>query len=51
VKFNDVAARFKVISNTEITAEVPAGASTGLVTVMLPARILKSNARFQVRTK
>jgi len=49
VSFNGVAAAFTVVSESEITATVPAGATTGYVTVTTPKRTLKSNVKFQVR--
>ncbi len=48
VTFNGTAATFRVLSSSEIEADVPAGASTGLVEVTTPNGILKSNAAFQV---
>jgi hypothetical protein len=48
VAFNGASAAFKVVSNTEITAKVPPGASTGAVTATTPAGILKSNIAFIV---
>jgi uncharacterized repeat protein (TIGR03803 family) len=48
VAFNGASAAFKVVSNTEITAKVPPGASTGSVTVTTPAGTLKSNIAFIV---
>jgi uncharacterized repeat protein (TIGR03803 family) len=48
VSFNGVAAGFKVISKSLIVAVVPAGATTGVVTVTTPTRSLKSNVRFRV---
>jgi uncharacterized repeat protein (TIGR03803 family) len=49
VSFNGVAATFKVASHTLISATVPAGATTGFVTVTTPSGTLKSNVKFQVR--
>jgi uncharacterized repeat protein (TIGR03803 family) len=49
VSFNGKAAVFKVASSSEITTTVPAGATTGFVTVTTPSGTLKSNVRFQVR--
>ena len=49
VSFNGVAAAFTVQSKTLITATVPAGATTGLVTVTTPIGALKSNMKFIVR--
>ena len=48
VTFNGTAATFTVVSNTEITATVPTGATTGTVEVTTPTGILKSNPAFQV---
>jgi large repetitive protein len=48
VSFNGTAAAFEVVSETEITATVPAGAETGEVEVTTPKRILKSNVKFMV---
>lgn len=49
VSFNGVAALFKVVSSSEITATVPPGASTGPVTVTTPSGTLSSNTNFLVR--
>jgi len=48
VKFNGKAATFKVVSNTEITATVPSGATTGIVSVVTPTGTLNSNPQFFV---
>jgi hypothetical protein len=48
VAFNGTSADFRVISSTEILAAVPEGATTGKVTVTMPARKLKSNLPFTV---
>lgn len=48
VSFNGSAASFKVVSNTEIKASVPAGATTGIVTVTTPTGTLNSNVVFTV---
>jgi uncharacterized repeat protein (TIGR03803 family) len=48
VAFNGTAAVFKVVSNTEITARVPAGATSGAVTVNTPTGTLSSNVVFRV---
>jgi uncharacterized repeat protein (TIGR03803 family) len=48
VSFNGTAATFSVVSNTEIKANVPSGATTGFVTVTTPAGNLKSNKEFLV---
>jgi uncharacterized repeat protein (TIGR03803 family) len=48
VSFNGTPAPFTVVSDTEITATVPAGASSGLVAVTTLTGTLKSNPAFQV---
>jgi uncharacterized repeat protein (TIGR03803 family) len=48
VDFNGTTATFKVVSNTEITAKVPAGATTGSVTVTTSSGTLTSNVAFVV---
>jgi hypothetical protein len=49
VRFGGVpAATFKVVSSTEITATVPAGAQSGRITVKTPSGTLKSNGPFYV---
>jgi uncharacterized repeat protein (TIGR03803 family) len=48
VSFNGTAATFTVVSDTEITAAVPAGATTGFVTVATPNGTLTSNKPFRV---
>ena len=48
VSFNGTAADFTVVSNTYLTATVPAGATTGFLTVTTPARTLTSNKKFSV---
>ena len=48
VSFNGIAAKFTVISSTEIQATVPSGATTGTVTVVTSGGTLESNALFQV---
>ncbi|MGO4885140.1 MAG: choice-of-anchor tandem repeat GloVer-containing protein [Bryobacteraceae bacterium] len=48
VSFNGTAAGPIIIAATEITATVPAGATTGFVTVTMPTSTLKSNVPFQV---
>lgn len=48
VSFNGTPATFMVVSNTEITATVPAGANRGFVTVNTTSGVLKSNAEFRV---
>ncbi len=46
--FNGVAAEFTVESDTYIKATVPAGATTGTVSVVTPSGTLKSNPQFVV---
>jgi uncharacterized repeat protein (TIGR03803 family) len=48
VRFNETAAVFTVVSNTEIKTSVPTGATTGFVTVTTPGGTLKSNKKFRV---
>jgi hypothetical protein len=48
VSFNGAAAVFEVISSSEITATVPAGASSGKVQVETPSGTLSSNVSFRV---
>jgi uncharacterized repeat protein (TIGR03803 family) len=48
VTFNGKTATFKVVSNTEITATVPTGATTGPVKVTTPSGTLTSNVNFLV---
>jgi uncharacterized protein (TIGR03437 family) len=49
VSFNGIPAAFTVVSDTEIQATVPAGATTGTVTIDTPGGgTLTSNAIFQV---
>jgi uncharacterized repeat protein (TIGR03803 family) len=48
VTFNGVEANFTVKSDTYIQATVPAGASTGVVSVVTPSITLKSNPQFVV---
>ena len=49
VTFNGVpATSFKVVSDTYMTAVVPAGATTGTVVVATPAGILTSNVSFRI---
>jgi uncharacterized repeat protein (TIGR03803 family) len=48
VSFNGTAAAFTVVSDTEITATVPAGVTTGHVTVDTTGGLLKSNVVFRV---
>jgi uncharacterized repeat protein (TIGR03803 family) len=48
VKFNGTGAKFAVASSSEITTEVPAGATTGKIEVTTPGGTLTSNVNFQV---
>jgi uncharacterized repeat protein (TIGR03803 family) len=48
VSFNGIAASFKVLSGTYLTATVPSGASKGSVTVATPTGTLTSNHIFVV---
>jgi uncharacterized repeat protein (TIGR03803 family) len=48
VAFNGTAAVFKVASSSLITTTLPAGASTGFVTVKLSSGTLTSNTKFRV---
>jgi uncharacterized repeat protein (TIGR03803 family) len=48
VTFNGTAARFTVVSPTEITATVPAGSTSGTVQVITPAGTLSSNVPFRI---
>lgn len=48
VTFNGASATFTVVSATFITAEVPAGATTGTIQVTTPSGTLNSNLPFQV---
>ena len=48
VTFNGIAARFTVVSDTEIKTQVPAGATTGTVKSGTPGGTLSSNVAFQV---
>jgi hypothetical protein len=48
VRFNGTGAKFSVISDTEITATVPAGATGGTVSVVTPTGTLNSNPKFRV---
>ena len=49
VTFNGTVAVFNIVGPSEITATVPAGATTGNVQVATPGGLLVSNAAFQVR--
>lgn len=48
VTFNGIPATFKVVSATQITTSVPAGATTGLVQVTTPSSVLSSSPAFEV---
>jgi uncharacterized repeat protein (TIGR03803 family) len=48
VSFNGTAAAFTVVSDTEITTSVPAGSTTGTVTVTTPGGTLSSNVVFTI---
>jgi uncharacterized repeat protein (TIGR03803 family) len=48
VSFSGTAASFHVVSDTYLTATVPSGAKTGLVTVTTTGRTLVSNKTFRV---
>jgi large repetitive protein len=48
VSFNGTSAAFTVSSDTFLTATVPAGATTGFITVVTPGTTLKSNRKFLV---
>jgi len=48
VTFNGIAAAFTVLASYEITATVPAGATTGTVQVVTPSGTLSSNTAYQV---
>jgi uncharacterized repeat protein (TIGR03803 family) len=49
VSFHGTAAKFKVVSKSEIRTTVPSGATTGYVTVTTAKGTLKSNFVFRVR--
>src|SRR5262249_1207456 len=48
VSFNGTAATFRVVSATEILATVPAGATTGKITVTTPGGALTSNVAYRI---
>ena len=48
VTFNGIAAPFTVISDSEIIATAPSGATTGMIQVTTPSGTLLSNIAFQV---
>jgi len=47
-RFNGTAAKFTVVSKSEIKTTVPTGATTGTVEVTIPKGTLKSNVVFRV---
>lgn len=49
VSFNGISASFTIDSDTYITAAIPAGATTGYVTVETAGGTLRSNLPFQIR--
>ena len=48
VTFNGASATFTVVAPGEITARVPAGATTGTIQVTTPGGILSSNVPFKI---
>jgi uncharacterized repeat protein (TIGR03803 family) len=48
VSFNGIAAKFAVGDDTYLTTRVPAGATTGYVTVTTPSGVLTSNVPFTI---
>jgi uncharacterized protein (TIGR03437 family) len=48
VSFNGISAIFSVVSGTLITAQVPAGATSGAVQVVTAARTLSSSPPYQL---
>lgn len=48
VTFNGVAANFKVVRDTYMTATVPDGATTGSLVVVTPRSPLSSNVNFRI---
>jgi uncharacterized repeat protein (TIGR03803 family) len=48
VKFNGTPATFKLVSDTYLMARVPAGATSGFVTVTTPGGTLRSSKRFRI---
>jgi uncharacterized repeat protein (TIGR03803 family) len=48
VTFNGAAAEFTLVSSSEITTTVPAGATTGTIEVVTPSRTLSSIVAFRV---
>jgi uncharacterized repeat protein (TIGR03803 family) len=51
VKFNGASSSFTIVSDTYLTAKVPAGATTGPVTVTTSASTLTSSTKFRVIPK
>lgn len=49
VEFNGIAAKFTLVSATQITATVPDGATTGAVMLTVSNKVLSSNVQFQVQ--
>jgi uncharacterized repeat protein (TIGR03803 family) len=50
VKFNGTTAKFKIVTDTYVTATVPAG-ETGIITVTTPAGTLSSSQKYRVTPK
>ncbi|MBK9636631.1 MAG: hypothetical protein IPO63_01965 [Bacteroidetes bacterium] len=50
VLFNGVNAAFVVVSNTELSATVPAGATSGVITLVGPCNSMNSSSSFTVNT-
>ncbi|GAA3922423.1 IPT/TIG domain-containing protein [Hymenobacter algoricola] len=48
VRFNGAVASFNVVSPTQVTAIVPAGATTGVITLLMPQNSVSSSADFVV---
>jgi uncharacterized repeat protein (TIGR03803 family) len=48
VSFNGVSATFTVVSDTYMTAKIPAAATTGFVTVATPSSVLTSSKKFRI---
>ena len=48
VTFNGTSAKFTVVSSSEITTTVPAGATTGEIKVVTSSGTLSSNVSFQI---
>jgi uncharacterized protein (TIGR03437 family) len=48
VKFRGTAATFTIVSSTQLTATVPAGAKTGVITVTTAGGTAKSSTNFTV---